>query len=61
MVVHARARFGFRAGAGTSDDPRRRLITARLSGTVARRNGGQRAHGLQVVLDDIGFIDFALL
>lgn len=89
VVVHARARFGFRAGAGTSDDPRLRLITARLSGTVTQqmfaaldagvsekrhqlvlsralghayfRDGGRRAHGLQVVLEDIDFIDFALL
>lgn len=89
VVVHARARFGFRAGAGSSDDPRRRLITGHLPGTVTRemfaaldagagekqhqlllaralghayfRDGGQRAHGLHVTLEDIDFIDFALL
>lgn len=89
MVVHTRARFGFRAGAGSSDDPRLRLVTAHLPGTVTRemfaaleagadekrhelilsralghayfRDGGQRGHGLQVVLGDIDFIDFSLL
>jgi hypothetical protein len=34
--VHARARFGFASAAGSSDDPRRRLITQHLSGAVAR-------------------------
>ncbi|HEY5836957.1 telomere-protecting terminal protein Tpg [Streptomyces sp.] len=34
--VHARARFGFASTAGSSDDPRRRLITQHLSGAVAR-------------------------
>ncbi|MBH1937861.1 XRE family transcriptional regulator [Streptomyces sp. AV19] len=36
FVFHARARFGFAAAAGSSDDPRRRLITQHLSGAVAR-------------------------
>jgi hypothetical protein len=36
ISVHTRARFGFASAAGSSDDPRRRLITQRLSGAVAR-------------------------
>ncbi|MGW7348748.1 telomere-protecting terminal protein Tpg [Streptomyces sp. NPDC054854] len=36
VVVHARARFGFAAGAGTTDDPRHRLLTVPLPGEVAR-------------------------
>ncbi|MFG2540120.1 telomere-protecting terminal protein Tpg [Streptomyces sp. NPDC048511] len=36
VIVHTRARFGFRAGPGTSDDPRRRLITVHLAGAVTR-------------------------
>ncbi|MFD0008254.1 hypothetical protein ACFVJ4_38540 [Streptomyces sp. NPDC127178] len=87
--VQTRARFGFRAGAGSSDDPRLRIVAAHLPGAVTRerfaaleagadekqqelflgralghgylRDGGQRGHGLQVVLGDIDFIDFALL
>ncbi|MFJ3966087.1 telomere-protecting terminal protein Tpg [Streptomyces sp. NPDC090036] len=36
LVVHTRARFGFAAGAGTSDDPRLRLLTVAVPGEVAR-------------------------
>ncbi|CAL9677218.1 hypothetical protein SUDANB105_08210 (plasmid) [Streptomyces sp. enrichment culture] len=36
FVFHTRARFGFAAPAGSSDDPRVRLITQYLSGEVAR-------------------------
>ncbi|GHH27196.1 telomere-protecting terminal protein Tpg [Streptomyces lanatus] len=36
FVLHTRARFGFAAPAGSSDDPRIRLITQYLSGEVAR-------------------------
>ncbi|MFF4249072.1 telomere-protecting terminal protein Tpg [Streptomyces sp. NPDC001822] len=36
VIVHTRARFGFRAGAGTSDDPRLRLLTVHLAGAVTR-------------------------
>ncbi|MFF0052706.1 telomere-protecting terminal protein Tpg [Streptomyces sp. NPDC005498] len=36
IVLHARARFGFSSAAGSSDDPRQRLITQELSGAVAR-------------------------
>ncbi|MDC0773919.1 telomere-protecting terminal protein Tpg [Streptomyces sp. HD] len=36
FVLHTRARFGFAAPAGSSDDPRVRLITQYLSGEVAR-------------------------
>ncbi|MFF3343567.1 telomere-protecting terminal protein Tpg [Streptomyces flavidovirens] len=36
IVFHTRARFGFTAQAASSDDPRQRLITQRLSGAVAR-------------------------
>ncbi|MFI6125413.1 telomere-protecting terminal protein Tpg [Streptomyces sp. NPDC051064] len=36
VIVHTQARFGFRAGAGTSDDPRLRLLTVHLAGAVTR-------------------------
>lgn len=36
IVLHTRARFGFSAAAGSSDDPRQRLITQVLSDAVAR-------------------------
>ncbi|WP_353963386.1 hypothetical protein [Streptomyces sp. NBC_00091] len=36
LVVHTRARFGFAAGAGGSDDPRHRLLTVPGPGEVAR-------------------------
>ncbi|WP_435303767.1 hypothetical protein [Streptomyces lavendulae] len=36
LVVHTRARFGFEAGAGGSDDPRHRLLTALVPGEAAR-------------------------
>ncbi|MYT24617.1 XRE family transcriptional regulator [Streptomyces sp. SID7760] len=36
LVVHTRAQFGFEAGAGTSDDLRRRLLTVPVPGEVAR-------------------------
>ncbi|MFE7214682.1 telomere-protecting terminal protein Tpg [Streptomyces sp. NPDC001698] len=36
MVFHTRARFGFAAPAGSSDDPRVRRITQYLPGEVAR-------------------------
>ncbi|MGN9763465.1 telomere-protecting terminal protein Tpg [Streptomyces sp. SD31] len=36
FVLHTRARFGFDAPAGSSDDPRVRLITPYLSGEMAR-------------------------
>ncbi|MFF8961048.1 telomere-protecting terminal protein Tpg [Streptomyces sp. NPDC014894] len=36
FVLHTRARFGFAAAVGSSDDPRVRRITQRLSGEVAR-------------------------
>ncbi|MBO0916737.1 telomere-protecting terminal protein Tpg [Streptomyces laculatispora] len=53
VVVHTRARFGFRAGAGSSDDPRLRLITAHLPGAVTREmfaaleaGAGEKQHEL---------------
>jgi hypothetical protein len=86
--LHTRARLGFASAAGSSDDPRRRLITQRLSGAVARelfaardagagearqmvvlaralghayfRDGGGRAHGLQVAFSDVDFADFTI-
>ncbi|MCW2869308.1 hypothetical protein [Actinacidiphila oryziradicis] len=86
--LHTRARLGFASAAGSSDDPRRRLITQRLSGAVARelfaardagagearqmvvlaralghayfRDGGERAHGLQVAFSDVDFADFTI-
>ncbi|MFE9769543.1 telomere-protecting terminal protein Tpg [Streptomyces sp. NPDC005808] len=36
FVIHTRARFGFAAPAGSSDDPRVRWITQYLPGEVAR-------------------------
>nr|WP_263301880.1 hypothetical protein [Streptomyces purpurogeneiscleroticus] len=36
FVIHTRARFGFAAQAGSSDDPRVRRITQHLLGEVAR-------------------------
>ncbi|MFF4427468.1 telomere-protecting terminal protein Tpg [Streptomyces sp. NPDC001549] len=36
FVFHTRARFGYTSSAGSSDDPRLRLITQPLSGAVAR-------------------------
>ncbi|MFH9590116.1 telomere-protecting terminal protein Tpg [Streptomyces luteogriseus] len=36
FVFHTRARFGFAAAAGSSDDPRVRRITQALPGEVAR-------------------------
>ncbi|MER7469006.1 XRE family transcriptional regulator [Streptomyces sp. NPDC097981] len=36
LVVHTRARFGFSAGAKSSDDPRHRLLTSIVPGEVAR-------------------------
>ncbi|MCM1976494.1 helix-turn-helix domain-containing protein [Streptomyces sp. G1] len=37
VVVHTRARFGFKAGPASSDDPRLRRITGRLSGAVTQQ------------------------
>ncbi|MFI6690024.1 telomere-protecting terminal protein Tpg [Streptomyces sp. NPDC050485] len=36
LVVHTRARFGFTASVGSTDDPRHRLLTVPLPGEVAR-------------------------
>jgi len=36
LMVHTRARFGFVSPAGSSDDPRLRLIVRHLSGAFAR-------------------------
>ncbi|MFC9916538.1 telomere-protecting terminal protein Tpg [Streptomyces sp. NPDC059862] len=88
FLLHTRARFGFASAVGSSGDPRRRLITQRLSGAVARelfavrdagageaqqmvilaravghayfRDGGGRAHGLQVAFSDVEFADFTI-
>lgn len=43
--VHTRAQFGFASAAGSSDDPRRRLITQHLSGAVARELFASREAG----------------
>lgn len=37
VVVHTRARFGFKAGPASSDDPRMRRITGRLNPTVTQQ------------------------
>lgn len=88
LAFHVRARFGFAASAGSSDDPRVRQITAYLQGEVARelfaardagageaqqmvilaralghayfRDGGRRAHGLDIAFSDVEFADFAI-
>ncbi|MGW5665436.1 telomere-protecting terminal protein Tpg [Streptomyces sp. NPDC003758] len=67
FVFHTRARFGFAAPAGSSDDPRVRWITQDLSGEVARalghayfRDWGRRAHGLHVSFSDVEFADFSI-
>ncbi|WP_055603875.1 telomere-protecting terminal protein Tpg [Streptomyces aureus] len=88
FVFHTRARFGFAAPAGSSDDPRVRWITQDLPGEVARelfaardagaceqqqtvilaralghayfRDGGGRAHGLNIAFSDVEFADFSL-
>lgn len=51
FVLHTKARFGFAAPAGSSDDPRVRLITQYLPGEVARElfaardaGGGRKPH-----------------
>ncbi|MFJ3882919.1 telomere-protecting terminal protein Tpg [Streptomyces sp. NPDC090077] len=36
-VVHTRAWFGFKAGGGSSDDPRLRRVTGRLNGAVTQQ------------------------
>ncbi|MFD4510967.1 telomere-protecting terminal protein Tpg [Streptomyces sp. NPDC058457] len=45
FVLHTRARFGFAAPAGPSDDPRVRLITQYLPGEVAREPFAARDAG----------------
>ncbi|MFJ7272759.1 telomere-protecting terminal protein Tpg [Streptomyces sp. NPDC099050] len=37
VVVHTRARLGFKAGPASSDDPRLRRITGRLNGAVTQQ------------------------
>ncbi|MER7343689.1 helix-turn-helix domain-containing protein [Streptomyces sp. NPDC000075] len=37
VVVYTRARFGFQAGPASSDDPRMRRITGRLTGAVTQQ------------------------
>ncbi|MFD4976895.1 telomere-protecting terminal protein Tpg [Streptomyces sp. NPDC058424] len=55
FVIHTRARFGFVAPAGSSDDPRVRWITQYLSGEVARelfaaRDAGRGEQQQMVIL-----------
>lgn len=55
LVLHARARFGFESPAGSSDDPRVRLITGRLSGAFVRelfaaRDAGADEYGQMLVV-----------
>lgn len=42
-------------------EKRHQLVLSRALGHAYFRDGGQRAHGLQVVLEEIDFIDFVLL
>lgn len=88
LMVDTRARFGFTAAPGTTDDARIRHLTLALPpthaarlldaqdagaseqqlrdlaaealGEVYFRDGGRRAHGLQVELTDIEHLEFDL-
>ncbi|MDT0382440.1 XRE family transcriptional regulator [Streptomyces sp. DSM 42041] len=87
ITVETRARFGFTAAPGSTDDPRLRRITqtlppayaarlfdARQAGATERqlqaivaqglgeqyfRDGGRRADGLEVELQDVDYLDLA--
>jgi hypothetical protein len=50
FVLHTRARFGFAAPAGSSDDPRVRWITQDLPGEVARELFAARDEQQQLVI-----------
>ncbi|MEV0912482.1 telomere-protecting terminal protein Tpg [Streptomyces hokutonensis] len=65
FVLHTRARFGFAAPAGSSDDPRVRLITRYLSGEVARglfaardAGGGEQQQQLVILARALGHASF---
>ncbi|MDQ0808764.1 transcriptional regulator with XRE-family HTH domain [Streptomyces sp. B3I7] len=88
LVVDTRARFGFTAAPGTTDDARTRHLTIALSphhaarlfdaqdagaseqqlraiaaeglGEMYFRDGGRRAHGLEVEFTDVEHLDFDL-
>ncbi|MER6434602.1 helix-turn-helix domain-containing protein [Streptomyces sp900105245] len=88
LMIDTRARFGFTAAPGTTDDARLRhltlalpphlaarlfdaqaagateqqlqAITAEALGEVYFRDGGRRAHGLEVELTDVERLDFDL-
>ncbi|MGW7433323.1 telomere-protecting terminal protein Tpg [Streptomyces sp. NPDC054861] len=88
LVIDTRARFGFTAPAGTTDDSRlrhltlalpphhaarlldaqdqgateqqMRRITAEALGEVYFRDGGRRAHGLDVEYTDVEYVAFEL-
>ncbi|MEU5347382.1 helix-turn-helix domain-containing protein [Streptomyces sp. NPDC020766] len=60
FVLHTRARFGFAAPAGSSDDPQVRLITQCLSGEVARElfAGGGEQQQLAILARALGHAYF---
>ncbi|MFJ9846007.1 telomere-protecting terminal protein Tpg [Kitasatospora sp. NPDC101155] len=88
FMLHISGTFGFSAAAGSTDDPRPRVITQKMPGDVARalyaardagaaqaeqerilaqalgehyfKDGGRRAGGLDVALNDIAWMDLEL-
>lgn len=88
FTIESRARFGYTAPGGSTDEPRTRLITQHIPPATARplidaykrgeteaalqrkleealalhyfRDGGRRAHGLDVEFTDIDYIDVDL-
>ncbi|MGK5534254.1 telomere-protecting terminal protein Tpg [Streptomyces sp. URMC 129] len=88
ITVETRARFGFTAAPGSTDDPRLRRVTEALPAETARRllashqagaaegqlrdilaeglgqayfrDHGRRAHGLDVAITDIDYLDIEL-
>ncbi|MFF2659696.1 telomere-protecting terminal protein Tpg [Kitasatospora sp. NPDC058032] len=88
FMLHIQATFGYSAAGGTTDDPRPRMITQKMPGSVASalyeardagatqaqqerilaealreeyfKDGGRRAQGLDVELNDIAWMDLEL-
>ncbi|MFJ2582750.1 telomere-protecting terminal protein Tpg [Kitasatospora aureofaciens] len=88
FMLHISGTFGYSSAAGSTDDPRPRMITQKMPGDVARRlyaardagatqaeqeqlladalgehyfkDGGRRAAGLDVALNDVAWMDMEL-
>ncbi|MFJ9447004.1 telomere-protecting terminal protein Tpg [Kitasatospora sp. NPDC101235] len=88
FMLHIQATFGYSAAGGSTDDPRPRVITQKMPGSVAQRlyaardagasqaeqerilaealrdayfkDGGRRASGLDVELNDVAWMDVEL-